>query len=425
MTYALTTQSMFDFEPLPLDAITLSPDQMQEAAQLSRSGQTAQQWQMYLNALALIGFEEWLHSRAANLRISRDRCSLFQPRFAHLIEAACNLYVGELRLCLIATGSFKDTVISVPRAAIDLPQFIPHFYVVLEVQEELGQVRVDRYLRYDQLQTASLQPQADWTYSLPIDWFDPEPDRLLLHLECLEPQSIALPAVAQLPHTTPMQTPPLPSDSAPQPLRDRPPWQVLTWEQAAVILTQPELANAATAAPNLLDRAVNVGAWLQGQLDDLAQLSWVLLPPIAPAVGMRSTVADFENVVTELQRNNVAIPFTARAAFRDLNWANVAVRLYAVAWELPVTAANPEWSLLLILGPQSGRLPSGIRLQIQEQIRGNREVLTEQVLLPNSQDDYLYARVIGTWNETFWVTIDLGNGAVVTLPPFTFNPVPA
>jgi hypothetical protein len=116
-------------------------------------------------------------------------------------------------------------------------------------------------------------------------------------------------------------------------------------------------------------------------------------------------------------QGDIAVPSQARGAYRDLQWENIALRLYVVAWELPATDSVPEWTLLLILGAQpNGTLPLGIKLQVRDEV----QILEEPVLSDRSKK-YLYARVIGTQNERFWVTISLAGGTALTLPPFTFN----
>ncbi|NJO80791.1 MAG: DUF1822 family protein [Cyanobacteria bacterium RM1_2_2] len=112
------------------------------------------------------------------------------------------------------------------------------------------------------------------------------------------------------------------------------------------------------------------------------------------------------------------MPPTARAAYRDFQVDAVAVRLYALTWDVSPTSTTPEpeWSLLLVLGAQPGtQLPQSITLSVQDDM----QLLTQETL---QHAPYLYAQVIGTWNEQFRVTITLPNGASLTLPPFAFNP---
>jgi hypothetical protein len=113
----------------------------------------------------------------------------------------------------------------------------------------------------------------------------------------------------------------------------------------------------------------------------------------------------------------MAIPSQARAAYRNLQWETLALRLYVVTWELLATGSIPEWTLLLILGAQPNAiLPLGIKLQVRDEAQ-----ILEEPVLSNRSQDYLYAQVIGTHNERFWVTISLANGTTLTLPPFTFD----
>jgi hypothetical protein len=151
------------------------------------------------------------------------------------------------------------------------------------------------------------------------------------------------------------------------------------------------------------------------------EMSWILLPPASLHPQFRALgtpVEQFNNVIVELMsQTGIVIPSQAREAYRDLQWENIALRLYVVAWALPATGSEPEWMLLLILGAQSNAtLPFGIKLQVRDEV----QVLAEPVLSDQSQD-YLYVQVIGTQNEQFSVTISLAGGTALTLPPFTFE----
>ncbi|HBB32044.1 MAG TPA: hypothetical protein DDZ80_23775 [Cyanobacteria bacterium UBA8803] len=203
-------------------------------------------WQAYLNALALLGFEKWLEEWAPDLPHFLDDGSVFHPAYANVLGAVCNLRVGEFKVCLIPMGSLTDKTINLPRAAIELSEFMAHFYVIVEVIEELKQVNVGGFGRYDQLKfllaSTQLSPDLDWNYRLPQAWLDNSPDRLLLYLRCLGKNAIALPAdstqrptrlaVAQLEALLPQLR-----------SQDWELWEVLSWEQATAILTNPELLN--------------------------------------------------------------------------------------------------------------------------------------------------------------------------------------
>jgi hypothetical protein len=454
-----STDLLSDFEALPIEAIALEPNHIDQAVQLSSQiPSETRQWQTYLNALALFSFEQWLSERASEIPVNREHCSVLQPQYANVIEAVCNPRVGEFKVCLLTPGTLIDEVV-VPRAAIDLPEYTAHFYVVLEVQEEQEQATVRGFLRHDQLverlQSANLQAGQDWTYELPLAWFDHDPERLLLYLRCLDPTAIPLPAVPtdRLATLSGMQAELatlLPQLQSP----DLPLWQVLTWEQGVALLTSPELLNwlyrLQTEQPDsqqasltsqlshlfhrLSQRIVNVRLWLQDELDEVAQsLSWILLPaPALATASLRSLSVSagesptevFEAIITELRGMGMEIPPQARGAYRDLSLAEADLRLYAVTWPLPAPGIS-EWTLLLVLGAQPGSdLPFGLKLQVREMSAVSQDeptsVLVERELEQNTDNTYLYTRVVGTWEEAFLVTIALGTGEALTLPPFSF-----
>jgi hypothetical protein len=317
----------------------------------------------------------------------------------------------------------------------------------VEVQEEQDTAVVCGFLSYDQLVnrrvSVDLEPDEDWTYQLPLTWFEGDPDRLLLALRCLEPTAIPLPAVLS---TRPMQLSQMRSElEALLPQLQSPECQlsqVLTWEQGAVVLTSPELLNWVYQAHRqerhtsstqsslqqhlsdilqlLTQPAVNVGRWLWDELDEFAQeLSWVLLPSLEPAaLRLRSPKEEFEAIVTQLGQTGVEIPLQARGAYRDLRLAGMPLRLYAVTWPMLAESIR-EWTLLLVLGATPGTtLPPGLQLRVSDQT----SVLVEQALDAGQRDSYLFTSVIGTWDEKFIVTVSLPPGIAQTLPPFSFNP---
>ncbi|MGF1499996.1 MAG: DUF1822 family protein [Elainellaceae cyanobacterium] len=433
MSYS--TEMFFDSDRLSPDTIVLNTGAIARAVTQSETVRPADQWQAYFNAVALSGFQQWLAARGLETMPDIPTCSVNQPIVAGLLKAVCGVQVNGFHLCLLPTGSVTDEMVAIPRATVELAQFVPHLFVGLEVQEELHQVKVWGCLRWDQLEPRIReQPtDADWTYQVPLAWFNPNPDSILLYLRCLEPPAIERYAA---------EPPPLPS---PDTLREtlavlapriqssqRPIWKLLNWEQAAAILIQPELGQAFLPSPSpssvqrIAQAAMNVGQWLQGQLDQVAQeWDWWLLPPLSelrqstpsPVRDGRSPTEQFEEVITTLTQRGITIPPQARGAYRDLTWQNVRVRLYAVIWDLSILSGEDEWSLLLMLGAQPNHeLPLGTTLWVRDE----QQVLDQRILRESRPDAYLFSQVIGNWHEQFWVTIDLTNGATITLPPFTF-----
>jgi Protein of unknown function (DUF1822) len=448
--------SFLDCLALDEKSIELSPDQIDRAAQLSQSvPNTIQKWQVYLHALALSGFKQWLKEWVPDLAINDDNCSLYQPPYANLIDAVCRLQVGSFQLCILAVGDAADSMVNLPRVAVDLPFFVPHIYVLTQVKEEDMQMQIYGYLRHDQLleqqQLTPLQNTSQWTYTVPIEWFTSDSDKLLLDLQCLNPSAIPLPTVSSqvLASTDQIQvklTDLFPQLQSPTCILKR----VLTWQEGATILTHRELADwlcqaqqSSTSSPqtaisessllavlqnsllNIMQttsqQAINVSLWLQDQLDAVAQeLSWVLMPVLTPtaASALRSGVDELDRIFSTLNLGNVDIPPSARGAYRELRWGQTNLRLYALTWALPPLNKVPEWTLLLVLGAHAGttNVPIGTRLRV----RDSMQVLVDQPFTDAVSDTYLYAQVVGTLNEQFWVSIDMANGAVVTIP-FTFQ----
>ena len=306
MTQPLDLIDFLDTEALTDEQIELSVEQMEEAARLSRSAANAsQQWQLYLHALALSGFKQWIEEWTAELEIDDSRCSIAQPN--HFI-AVHHLFVAQFHVCLIATPLLLDSTIHLPKALVDLPQFAPHLYVLIEVQEEQMQIRICGYLRRDRLfEQQRLQPLStapNETYAVPLDWFNLEPTALLLELSCLKPYPLDF-------------------------------------------LEQPPV--------------INVCQWLSDRLDDIAvELGWMLMPSLASASALRSAQE-------ELSTLNIEIPLGARGAYQQVQLGAITLRVQAVTWVLSATIDTFEWALLITVS--SDRLPLGTRLQIRDDMQ--------------------------------------------------------
>ena len=69
-----------------------------------------------------------------------------------------------------------------------LAEYAAHFYVLVNVVEEQSEVNIDSFISHNEIvariQTNSLTANADWTYELPLAWFNSEVDDLLLQLRC-------------------------------------------------------------------------------------------------------------------------------------------------------------------------------------------------------------------------------------------------
>jgi hypothetical protein len=435
---------LLDFESLSVEALPLTSEQIEQAIEISNQIiNQERQWKTYLNSLALFGFQSWLESRVPEMPINSAQCSLWQPKYSNVIEGVFNLEVNHFKICLIATGSMDEDVITIPRAVIDLPEYVAHFYVIVNVQDEQEEVNIKGFISYDKFlehkKLVNLQPQLDWTYELSWDYFNSEPDDLILYLRCLEPNTIALPAITtnKLTDIRTIQRQLeglIPQLQSPETNL----WEILDWQTAIPLLTNPELLNwlyqvqtnqlsTAKKIETLPKLAVNVGLWLQDEIDKVAKnLTWTLFPPSCFAVSsMRflsvinpeSPTEEMERIITQLRNSGIDIPVEVGGAYRDFTLGSNNLRLYACTWMCQEQENCPEWSLLVVLGTQSGtQLPSNLCLQLKEE----DTLLDEKIVEENSEDIYLYSRVIGELDEQFIVSITLANGETLVLPPFRF-----
>jgi hypothetical protein len=396
--YAVNTiNPLPDYEPTDGDLVPLMPEQIDRAMALSqRVADPEKRWPVYLNALALAGFEQWLQQHTTEISLDSSQSRILEPRTANSTTAVYHLQANGLRLCLVAIESAVDRDIAIPDIALDRQEFAAQLYIPISIYEELGQIRIHGFLRYDELiqhrQQQSLECSNSGSYWMPTAWFNPDLERLLLYLSCLDSTAIPLPQATPIAPIVPIQQ----------------------------LMIQP---------------VINAGVWLQQQLDHAldstaesiaAPLNWLFLPPITLASAVRDTLTnlntgadpqteEFTRILTSLVRTGMYLPENNRTAYQDIQLADQALRLYITIAPLP---ESDEWSLLAILKPQTEQqLSAGTLLQISDGIA----VVTEQAIAPASSADYLYTSAIGNLDEQFIITIAAADGHSFTLPPFAFE----
>ncbi|MGG6268891.1 DUF1822 family protein [Leptolyngbya sp. AN03gr2] len=403
----------FDFpswDALDRAQIELLPEQIQQAAQFSSLILDFEQcWQAYLAALATFGFQQWIRERSPELNTQFDQASIWREGYANLMAEACNIQVGAFKVCLIPVGNQIDHQIKVSIAAFDLPEFVAHFYVLVQVLEEEEKVGIVGFLNYNQFRQhlGALNPLSDWTYAVPFDWFNPNASALLLNFRCLEPSAMRLPVLE-----APRSTIALREKLATQNLRDQLPWTVLSIEEGLTLLSDPSLVKLLYSDD---PPSINVGLWFRDQIDEIAQnLGWLLLPsPGLPS--LRSLEDDFEGIRSFLESEGVDIPATARGAYQILQFGQERFRLYAVTW-IPLETSS-EWVLLIALSTEPGSLmPQSLKLSIQDET----EILFERTLQENNES-VVYAQVLGSRNERFRVTVTVNQTNILEIPPFGFQ----
>ena len=186
------------YRQLQLETVDLEPEDFRRATLLSDPlNNEAQQWQAYVNTLALFALEKWLGDR--NLTLNYQTDSLLQTRVL-TSRAISPLKAGDFKLCLLSNESLEDRGIEIPEKMINSPDFAAHFYIFIRVFIEECQAIILGFLRYDKLIKISEKVLESASkinyYKLSLDEFNSEPSHLICNLKYLSPAAIALPEKA-------------------------------------------------------------------------------------------------------------------------------------------------------------------------------------------------------------------------------------
>jgi len=179
--------------------IWLEPEHFEEAKKISASNtDEARQWQSYLNALALLGFEQWVKEKTSNINVNRENCLIFHSDSTNTTDVVCNFDLNDFKLCLIIVDDLIDDCVTLPEEVIESPKLAAHFYVLLEVLEEEEKLNIYGFLRHDQIvkygQLINLKTHDGHRYILPLIGLDSELNNLLLSTRFLEAVAIPLPS---------------------------------------------------------------------------------------------------------------------------------------------------------------------------------------------------------------------------------------
>ena len=204
----------------------------------------SRQFNLYLQALALFSFESWLDWREPSLAINLENSSVFKPELANLIDVVCNLQVRDFKVCLIPTLDDSNSEIIIPRYVLDIAELVAHFYVIVEIDEELEVVFIKGFIDFEHLlaHKNNYPLSIDWNYTVPRKLFASKMEKLLVNLQCLEADGICLPNIdrEREKKSSKSQTK---LQQILSELKTQPLWKKLTWEQAVIVVTNPELCN--------------------------------------------------------------------------------------------------------------------------------------------------------------------------------------
>ena len=156
----------------------LEPEHFESAKNSSKdiSGEK-NQWKTYLNNLTLLGFEEWLQEQLPDIDIK---------------QTGINLQVGKFKVQLITVDNMIDDFVNIPLDNINSPNLAAHFYVLVEVLEEIEQLRIHGLIRHDEI--CKMSGNNNY-YEIPLTRFDNQVNNLLLYTRFLEADAIAIPNI--------------------------------------------------------------------------------------------------------------------------------------------------------------------------------------------------------------------------------------
>ena len=407
--------------------IDLQPSWIERALNIGKTSHNSQrQFNLYLQALSLFAFESWLSGREPNLLVNLAEASIFKPEISNIVDAVCNVQVGDFRVCLIPTLDARETEVFISRYVIDIPEFTAHFYVLVEIDEDIEICSIKGFINYNDLsQYYSNYPlERDWNYAVPSRLFDSQIEKLLVNLQCLEADAITLPVTDSNYNLINLQTEL--QQILPE-IKSQPLWKKLTWSQARVVVTNPHLRNWLYESLSynnaqfnvylkdlfklLTQQVINLRDWIQTQVADIeSELTWQMLPATVMSPTLRdsnidNTAVQLDNILTQISNQlNLNIPSNAGRAYQEFA-LETPLRLYAVTWL--ISEAEKTWGLLLILGSTPNNIPPyGVKLRISD--RNN--IIQEQELTSDSDGAYICTYLEAGANDQLLVTITSPDG---------------
>lgn len=360
---SLSFDAALDLDALDLDALdfdTLDGATIELTADQIRQAGAGKSWILYLETLAQMGLGAWFadHHLTASLIAGSDDDNRWVTR-------------GFQVQGLMVSASEED-VVYVKRNINPA-----HFYILTQVSEEHGQVKVSGFVRSEVFQSL-IQSYSRFgdgygddygddcgdDFELPITAFNSNPAMLLLALRCAEHQAIELPI----------------------------------------------------AVPSVVDRVVNLRSWIQGHfnqgvnqgLDAISEaLDWTPLQP----VGVRS---ELPQILQSLARRGIRLADNAQGASQMITVAKIPLRLYVMTSEI----SDAEWGILAVLESATLEpMPMGTILRLSD----DRTVLIEQRFDgQETTDRSIFTEVVSGMDESVLVEIVLPNGVVYPLPRFVF-----
>lgn len=329
------------------------------------------QWQTYLNSLALSGFKRWFNNRVDDnlIMIDEQECSLFKPEYSEILPNICNLKVGKFKYCLIVTESISKSTFKLAKAVCDLPDFLAHFYILIQVLPEEEEIIIYGGFNYTQLleykQNNQLKLEDDYTYQMPLSMIRFNGDRCIYYSQFLELEAIPLPVA----------------------------------KRATFSLSLTEIKELLL---EVKQQFINLAYWFNDILDQTAELM-NFSPPSTLKTAIASGVMfvdTFEKVINQIKKVQ-PIPERHRSSQLSIKLNNIDLEILLITGIL--TQENKLLLIFIIVSKSTLFLPEGLIIE--------RKTQTEK--LPKKQtpaNEKFYISVLTLdFNEQLIITLTLGN----------------
>jgi hypothetical protein len=295
---------LYTFEALHDRAVTLTPDQIDQARLDSQTAPDA--WQDYCDRLAHFGLVNWLTEN-----------NLLAGQAESAQESVQDLQVRDFTVRSYFVSASEEEFVTLSRSAAQSALSNPaHFYVLATVAEEQGEVWVSGFLNHAQMKTQLADGIRNQTsIELPIEVFNPKLETLCLALRTLE----AVPF------------------------------------------------EASAKASQVMDPIVNLRTWLSRQWDQTLDLldGWQPLEELREASALRGdSVGTLPQILQSLARKGIRLADSTQGLAKILPIGPIPLRLYVV----PGDANNQqEWEMLVVLESATPEpMPSGLMLRIRD-----------------------------------------------------------
>ncbi|NEZ58704.1 DUF1822 family protein [Adonisia turfae] len=443
----MQTNNIGNFQISYPETVEFDPEDIFQASQqIDDRLPEAYRWATYIRHLARIAVDEWISPRLRGLSYSQQSCSLLQFPLSHVLEAICNLKVGDFNVCVLAIESVLSGEVVIPRAAVELPEFRPDIYFLVEVKEAQedymdaefavmrGVVSADKLCQY--LSDFEIQPLSNWTYEVPLALFGNEPGCLMTYARHLEPATIRQ-AVSVTEICRKQSHEPGVSLDTVIDIKE-PLWQQLNWDGGAALLRSQERLQKLYEQPKYEQskkvivesaalKVLNIMGWLQGKLDEPSrQLGFWLGEALSSEPALMTDAGPlrcselmldissevFRQGLRSLREQGVSIPSLVLPIYYQTEFQELQLRFCFV---FPLSKEDTEKQHLLIIlrAEDDEDLPMGLIFKAET----DSGILQQYEL--DMDESVVFLRLSVSIGEAFRFSVKHPNGSYHALPTLT------